>query len=257
MLFAERLRIVLRYMSVLLRRTLFPFTEVRGTILRFRAHGPHRDPLPLRGRVHREGPVAPSSDDPVGPDGAADSVSTGLLRAARAGDPLAVEQICERYLPALRRWARGRLPRYARHDHDTDDLIQEVVLRAILRLRHLDFSNGTALVGYLRQSVGNAIRDEIRKSRIRNGARGEFPDDCPDTSFGPLDEAIGRETLDRYEGALTRLSALDRALVVARVEWEFDYARIAEEFGRPSPAAARMAVSRALVRLAEEMRQDG
>jgi hypothetical protein len=42
---------------------------------------------------------------------------------------------------------------------------------------------------------------------------------------------------------------------VARVELDGTYEELAEVLGKPSADAARMTVSRALVRLAEEMRR--
>ena len=42
-------------------------------------------------------------------------------------------------------------------------------------------------------------------------------------------------------------------MVIARVELQQSYAQIAAAYGKASPDAARMAVTRALVRLAEEM----
>ena len=69
----------------------------------------------------------------------------------------------------------------------------------------------------------------------------------------PLEEAIGREALQRYESALARLRPEERQLIQARVEMQQSYQQIATAHGKSTADAARMAVSRALVRLAEEM----
>ena len=66
----------------------------------------------------------------------------------------------------------------------------------------------------------------------------------------------GCTALAKYDRALERLDAETREAVIARIEMGCSYAEIAEAMGKPSPDAARMAVSRALVRLAEEMRRD-
>ena len=71
--------------------------------------------------------------------------------------------------------------------------------------------------------------------------------------WSPLDLAVGRETLDRYEAALERLRPDDKALIIARIEMGLPFAEIADMFDKPSVAAVYMAVSRALVKLAEEM----
>jgi DNA-directed RNA polymerase specialized sigma24 family protein len=56
-----------------------------------------------------------------------------LLQRIRSGDPDAREQLMRRYLPRLRRWAHGRLPVYAREIDDTDDLVQNTLLRSSRR----------------------------------------------------------------------------------------------------------------------------
>ena len=74
-----------------------------------------------------------------------------------------------------------------------------------------------------------------------------------DRAASPLDEAIGSEAVARYEDALQRLRPEEREMIIARVEMQQSYAQIAAAHGKASPDAARMAVTRALVRLAEEM----
>jgi RNA polymerase sigma-70 factor (ECF subfamily) len=72
-----------------------------------------------------------------------------------------------------------------------------------------------------------------------------------------LQHVIGAETLERYHRALDRLEAQDREAIIARVELGQSWAEVAAALGKPSADAARMAVSRALKRLAEEMARDG
>ena len=62
------------------------------------------------------------------------------------------------------------------------------------------------------------------------------------------------DRFERYEAALQRLSDTDRQAVVLRVEFGCDYDEIAAQLQKPSASAARMAVTRALARLAAEMR---
>jgi DNA-directed RNA polymerase specialized sigma24 family protein len=69
----------------------------------------------------------------------------------------------------------------------------------------------------------------------------------------PLEQAIGSETVERYEAALARLSDTDRELIVATVELGYTPEQVAEATGRASPSAAGRAARRALVKLAEEM----
>ena len=61
------------------------------------------------------------------------------------------------------------------------------------------------------------------------------------------------DVLERYERALGHLSEEERQLLHLRIELDFDYEEIAAMTGRPSRDAVRMAVQRALKKLAEEM----
>jgi RNA polymerase sigma-70 factor (ECF subfamily) len=73
----------------------------------------------------------------------------------------------------------------------------------------------------------------------------------------PLEEAIGRQALERYESALARLRPEEREAIIARVEMDYSYEEMAEALGKPSADAARKAARRALLRLAEEMKREG
>lgn len=175
-----------------------------------------------------------------------------LVEKAKAGDRQALDRLFERSLPALRRWARGRLPAWSRDLMDTDDLVQETAVRAITRIGAFEPRREGALQAYLRQAVANRIRDEIRR-RKRMPAPVELDENHATPEASPLEAAIGVEAVDRYEAALARLRPEDREAIVARIEMNCSYDEVARALGKPSLDAARMAVSRALVRLAQEM----
>jgi RNA polymerase sigma-70 factor (ECF subfamily) len=189
------------------------------------------------------------------PPEALDVQSTvSLLDMARSGDDKAVELLYRRYLPPLQRWARGRLPSWARDLTETDDLVQDTLLRTLHRLDDFEYLRTGAFLSYLRQGVMNRVRDEIRRvGRRPPGTESASRLHAHDPS--PIEELIGKETLERYEGALAELKPADREAAIARIELELDYRQIAQLLGKPSPDAARMAVSRALVRLAKVMKE--
>jgi RNA polymerase sigma-70 factor (ECF subfamily) len=139
---------------------------------------------------------------------------------------------------------------------DTDDLVQETVIRAVRRIGAFEPRHDGALQAYLRQAVMNRIRDEIRHSG-RVPMRLELDDNARNQDASPLESAIGREAVDRYEAALARLRPEDREAIVARVEMDCSYEEVARAMDKPSPDAARVAISRALVRLAAEMNRVG
>jgi RNA polymerase sigma-70 factor (ECF subfamily) len=175
-----------------------------------------------------------------------------LLARLRDGDPAALEILVSRCLPRLRRWAHNRLPSWARDLADTQDLLQEAILGTCRRIDVLKFASEAALEAYLRQAVANRIRNEIRRVARRPPAD-PLSDSLEEDRTSPLEAAIGREAAARYEAALARLSDAERQAVIARVELGSSYEDIARILGRPTPNAARMAVTRAILRLGEEM----
>jgi RNA polymerase sigma-70 factor (ECF subfamily) len=175
-----------------------------------------------------------------------------LVQQAKSGDRDALDRLLARVLPPLRRWAGGRLPRSRRDLMDTDDLVQETAIRAVRRLDAFEPRHEGSLQAYLRQAVMNRIRDEIRHS-ARIPATVELDENERNRDASPLEAAIGREAADLYDAALSRLRAEDRDAIVARLEMDLSYEEVAQAVGKPSAGAARVAISRALVRLAEEM----
>lgn len=188
----------------------------------------------------------------TGPPRDGEEPSLELVRRAQRGDPAALEILLGRYLPRMRRWAKGRLPAWARMNVDTDDMVQDALIRTCERIAEFEPRGEGALQAYLRQALRNRITDEVRRSRHRP-VGGEVLEAHPDISPSPLEEAIGEEAMASYERGLASLDEGEREAIIARVEMDMSYGEIAAALGKPSPDAARMAVSRALLRLAEEM----
>jgi DNA-directed RNA polymerase specialized sigma24 family protein len=140
--------------------------------------------------------------DPATPTPPNELLSTlDLLERFKLGDEDAVTILVERSLPPLRRWARGRLPVWARSLAETQDLVQTALMRALPRLKEFEVRHAGALQAYLRQAVANHIRDEVRKASTRQAT--ELADVQPDPGPSPLEQAIGREAFDRYCGRAT------------------------------------------------------
>jgi RNA polymerase sigma-70 factor (ECF subfamily) len=175
-----------------------------------------------------------------------------LLERARGGNGVAFDIVFGRCVRGLRRFAAGRLPTQCRGMNDTEDLVQDTVIRALHHLDGFEFRHEGALLAYLRQSLLNRIVDEVRKTS-RRPLPVTLGEDHVDRADSPLDAAIGRENVARYEEALARLRPRDRAAIVLRLEQQAGYEELAVQLGMPSPNAARVAVKRALFRLAQEM----
>ena len=155
-----------------------------------------------------------------------------LLARARSGDRTALEALYLRYLPRLRRWARARLPRGARGVLDTNDVVQDALVQTLHHLDAFDPKHSGAFGGYLRKIVRNRIIDEVRRVQRRPEAEAASSG-ILDPGPSPLDEAIGSERVDCYERAFALLRI--GCLTLPSHGW-------------------RMAVKRALVRLAGERR---
>jgi len=195
----------------------------------------------------------PSGDPTVSATGSMDAESTfRLMERARAGDADALNRLIARHIDPLRRWARGRLPRWARDGADTDDLVQDALLRTFRQLDGFEVRGPGALQAYLRQAVLNRVRDELRK-KGRRPTTTDLRGFEVDSEASPLETAIGREAVERYEHALAALGPGEREAVIGRVEMGYSYEELADLLGKPSAEAARKAASRALVRLIRHM----
>jgi RNA polymerase sigma-70 factor (ECF subfamily) len=178
--------------------------------------------------------------------------SQRLLDRARRGDASAMGLLLARWLPDLRRWAHRRLPQWVRSAADTHDIVQDVVLGTLARLDAFQPHGRRALASYLRTAVRNRIADEHR--RAARWLVSPTPIDALSSeAASPLQRAIDGETERRYRDALGRLSSRDQQLIVAHFELGYSHPQLGCMIGR-SPHAARMALTRAIARLAAHMR---
>jgi RNA polymerase sigma-70 factor (ECF subfamily) len=179
-----------------------------------------------------------------------------LLARVKSGDDAALNRLLARCIPALRRWAHGRLPTSARGMEETADLVQDAVLASLRRLDVFDARHQGALQAYLRLSVMNRIRDHIRRQRRRpqQTQLTQLSEQLVSDEKSPLELAIGSENVKRYDAAVQRLSPTDREAVICRMELQYSYDELAVVLNKPSPEAARMAVTRAVKRLVQELR---
>ena len=189
---------------------------------------------------------------PDGPPASLDSTAI-LIQRVREGDRDSLERLIQRHLGPLRRYVSGRLPRWARDLADTDDLVQDTLLRTFSKVDAFEVRGPGALHAYLRQAVMNRLRDELRR-KGRAPALVDVQELDVAGPGSPLEEAIGAEAAARYVAALARLEPEEREAIIGRVEMEYSYAELAEVLGKPTADAARKAARRALLRLAEEMK---
>lgn len=180
--------------------------------------------------------------------------TAALLQRVQSGDNAARERLLARFAPILRTWAHGRLPARSRGLSDTDDLVQITLLRVLKQLKRFESRHEGAFLAYLRRILLNAMRDEIARAKTR-GEQEPVAEEIPYSGASPLEAALGRETLERYDAAFSRLGEEQQEAVFMRVEMGCTYEQIAEALDKNSANTARMVVSRAIARLAEEMEE--
>src|SRR5580765_5657667 len=136
-------------------------------------------------------------DPPIDARSAADT-TTRLMSRAQAGDADALNDLFSRHVPLLSRWARGRLPGWARDLADTHDLVQETVLQTFKNVQGFESRGKGALRAYLRQALLNRVRNEIRRVSRRPAVE-ELDERAPSHESSPLQSAIRQQQHARYE----------------------------------------------------------
>jgi RNA polymerase sigma factor (sigma-70 family) len=180
--------------------------------------------------------------------------SFGLVKRAKAGDTTAVDRLVVRYLPRLRRWARQRLPTWARDMAETEDLVQETLFSAVRHLPTFEMRHQHSLRAYMKQAVRNRVQDEIKRAS-RNPPAQALSDDLSSDLPSPVDRAIAREDLWRCRAALARLRPADRRLILLALSGDTSFRVLAVRSGKASSDAARVALNRAVRRLAMAMEE--
>jgi RNA polymerase sigma-70 factor (ECF subfamily) len=177
-----------------------------------------------------------------------------LLARARGGDIRAREVLIQRYRPRLVRWTHGRLPIRARDGLDTEDIVQNTLLKTLNPLDRFEPRHEGALLSYLCRTALNLIRDESRKAG-RRPVLVQLNDQRTDGQPSPLDQAIGRDDMRRYEEALCRLPEDYATAIRLRLELQYSYGEMAAAMERPTENAVRLLLQRAMRRLAREMHE--
>ena len=196
----------------------------------------------------------PDADDDASPRCSATSRRSSWWCARRTGDRQAVEALLQRSVPQLKRWAHGRLPAAARGSLDTGDLVQETVLHVLRRLDTFQPRHVGAMQAYLRQSVLNRIRDEVRRIG-RHPTPCELPDDMPSEEPSPLEQAVEAEAVSRYHEALGDAQPSRSAARRRQDRGAMESRRDRDALRHANADAARMAVSRALRRLLDSLKK--
>ncbi len=197
------------------------------------------------------------------------SETEALLHRVTQADPLAANELWERYRPALRRIIGLRLDHALARRVDASDVVQDVLLKANQRLTEYLRNPSLPFHMWLRQIAADHIIDAHRRHRragkrsmererpLAVGPARGFADDrssldlaaqLRDPSPTPAAAALRRELEGRFQEALIHLDEHDREIILLRHFEQLSNGEAALVLGL-SDAAAGMRHLRALRRL--------
>jgi RNA polymerase sigma-70 factor (ECF subfamily) len=184
------------------------------------------------------------------------SCTADLITQARAGDERARTELVRRYRDPLASFLHARLSPSARSLFETGDIVQEALTAALLQLERFEYRGIGSFWSYLRGIGLNLIKQEARRQALPMDGRTDSswrseavasPGSTPPTTL------LRKERLEAFETALERISEPARSALLLRLELGLSYQSVALDCGYPSADAARMAISRAMARLADEL----
>jgi RNA polymerase sigma-70 factor, ECF subfamily len=196
-----------------------------------------------------------------------------LIEGCRRGEPVAREQLFERYRNYLHLLAQGQMGRHLRAKCEASDIVQQTLLEA-----HRDFAgfqgvHEAELLAWLRRILAHNLLNLARHfaTRQRDAAREVSLEQvqqgldrsslnlgrCLDAGTPTPSQLVARgEAAIRLADTLARLPEDYRTVLVLRVFEGLSAEEVAERMGR-SAGAVRMLQMRALAALKGEMTQDG
>jgi RNA polymerase sigma factor, sigma-70 family len=168
-----------------------------------------------------------------------------LMRQGLSGDRKAYAQCLTRLAPRMRAMARRDLP--AAQAHVVEDVVQEALLS--LHLKRGSWDQSRPLLPWVRVIIRHKAIDMMRA--VRSTAPHESIEDHAYLDAPATDPLAGLH----LEQALARLSERDAALVRGHAVEGLDAQTLSTTFDL-APGALRVALHRALRRLAEVARKD-
>ncbi len=190
-----------------------------------------------------------------------------LVQAATQGDPIAIDELLDRYLPGLRAFIRLRTGRLLRAKESASDLAQSVCREV---LQHMDRFQYGGESGFKNWLYTTALRKIANRQAFyqaqRRDARREIQKPLGEeqrqsqllaayaTICTPSQHAMAHEELARIEGAFEKLPEDYRDVICYSRILGLSHPEIAEAMER-SEGAVRTLLSRALTRLAEVLDQ--
>jgi RNA polymerase sigma-70 factor (ECF subfamily) len=158
-----------------------------------------------------------------------------LVQRARAGDPLAWQEIDRRYRPILSGAVSSALNHRLGSRFDTEDVLQSTLLQAFESLDSFEYRGPGSFAVWLHTIAVNRLRDALRKQlaqkrdaqREVNHATTEHLNGIACREPGPDVRASYSETYLRMIDALQALDEVSRAVIHLREILKHDWDKIA------------------------------
>lgn len=187
-----------------------------------------------------------------------------LLRAAVAGDRVAMERLLLAHYARLERHVVNQIPASAQSVLSAEDVLQEAFVQAFRDIRQFDVDGAVSLGAWLRAIVDHRLTDALRKLRaIKRGARfhrvgneagrsslGEFTAQLVAESDRPSQHVARAEAVQAVQVRLAGLPDDQQEAIRLRYLNQQSLESVAEAMQR-SPAAVRGLVHRAKSSLRE------
>ncbi|WP_395372999.1 RNA polymerase sigma factor [Marinicella sp. W31] len=177
------------------------------------------------------------------------STTALLLNRIIDGDTSAPNELVQHCYPMLLKWAHGRIPQSEKSLLDTHDIVQETIMKGLNKVKDFEAIKAGAFLAYLRKIFVNCVKESLRKSKP------SLPIDGFESYKTEFIIDTDTESFLAYETALNKLNEKDQEAVILRIEFGLTYQEIADAMGKPSEDAARMFISRALLKLTKFVKQ--
>jgi RNA polymerase sigma-70 factor (ECF subfamily) len=163
-----------------------------------------------------------------------DALDEAIARA-QAGDPGGFDVLVDAYASRV----YGFCYRFTGSRADAEDLLQEVMLRVVRRIG--DYAHRGRFEAWLFRIAANLVRDRARQAAGRPGSAPIDSGDgidalrrAPDQRQASPDFRLRlREDVDELQGALEKLPAAEREVIVLRHFSEMSFQEISEAMGAP------------------------
>ncbi len=185
-----------------------------------------------------------------------DGDSFQMLERHKRRDRAAGDELVRRYQPGLHRYVRVLLGARLRAQLDTQDIVQDVFLKALPKLDDFEYRGKGSIFAYLKTVAMHQVQSR--------GARARLPQEGGDPTHDPFwlgleqtteaaapDDLTGRELRAILDEAMSRLPDGEREIVAQRHHFGLSWEQIQVELGFPTRAAAYMAYQRAKLRWLE------